>query len=164
MNGASSNRRVASRAALTSAVVLLVGGAAVDSALSAGTRAPARRQQPHPTPAAARALAPSAGEPQLAADSSVPRAVRAAAVAFVRDYGAWSAGTLAEIPPRDASAGVIRALELAGRRGTRPASEQAASVRLGPAGAGRYVATSAIGNFLVGQIDSRWAAISLPGD
>jgi hypothetical protein len=107
---------------------------------------------------------PAPGEPELASSSSAPSRSRLAAVRFVRDYALWSAGRRAAIPGRDATRRVIRLLEHEGRQAAVPAAEAVDSVRIAPAGSRRYIATSAIGNFLVGTRGSRWLVVSLPGD
>jgi hypothetical protein len=104
------------------------------------------------------------GEPQLPARFTAPGALATAAARFVRDYAAWEAGRLPTLPGRDAAARVIELLEHAGRHGLGAIADLRASVRLAFAGAGRYVVTSAVGNFLLGQRGSRWLVVSVPGD
>jgi hypothetical protein len=87
-----------------------------------------------------------------------------AAVRFVREYALWSAGRLAAIPGRDATRRVIRLLEQERRHPSVAAAKAVASVRIAPARDGRYVVTSAVGNFLISGRGSRWRVVSLPGD
>lgn len=169
MSSSSSGGILARRAALTVAVIGLVGGAAVASTLGAGSRPVSRRSQPRwsslpVVPASTASPSPYGGEPELPRGSSVPRIVWRAAVGFVRDYEAWSAGRLAAIPRGDATARMIRVLGRAGRLGGRFSPSEVGSVRIAPAGIQRYVVTSVVGNFLVGRSGSRWLVISLPGD
>lgn len=104
------------------------------------------------------------GEPFLPRHAGVAPAPWRAAVRFVRDYSAWSAGRLAAIPAEDATERVIWLLEQTGRNGTGATADRVTSVRMAPAGANGYVVTSAIGNFLIGRRGSRWLVVSLPGD
>jgi hypothetical protein len=156
----------AQRAALSVVAVGLVGGAAVASTLSAGSEPPARRPQPpsRAAPAQLRPPSPYGGEPELPPRSHVPPAAFAAAVRFVRDYEAWSAGRLAAIPRGDATVRVIRLLEQAGRLPGQFSPRWVGSLRIATVGIDRYVVTSVVGNFLVGRIRSHWLVVSLPGD
>jgi hypothetical protein len=107
--------------------------------------------------------APYGGEPHLSKDAHTPLGARGAAVTFVRDYALWSHGQLAVIPNAEATRRVVRLLKQNGQQSwiqTIPAKD---SVRIVTAGANRYLVTSAVGNFLVGQRESHWLVISLPG-
>ena len=68
------------------------------------------------------------------------------------------------MPSLDATRRVLGLLEHGGQPGTVDAANAVASVRMARTSLGTYVATSAIGNFLVGRKRSRWLVISLPGD
>src|SRR5437764_11925309 len=96
--------------------------------------------------------------------STASRAPWIAAVRFVRDYAAWEAGRLAMLPSHDATERVIRLVEHAGRRGPGATRDVTRSVRVAASGEHRYVATSALGNFVIGRQGARWMAVSAPGD
>lgn len=153
----------ARRAALTIVVGGLVGGAAVTGTLTASQLPPPRRAPPHRRSHVTLSATPYGGEPVLRPLAVVPAAPGRAAVRFVRDFAAWSAGRLAAIPPEDATARVIGLLTRAGRVPRRVPPRAAASVRIAASAHG-YVVTSAVGNFLVGRIGSRWLVVSVPGD
>jgi hypothetical protein len=95
---------------------------------------------------------------------ALPPAAFAAAVRFVRDYQAWSAGRLAAIPRGDAIGRVTRLLEQAGRLPGQFSPREVGSLGIAPVGIERYVVTSVVGNFLVGRVRLGWLVVSLPGD
>ncbi len=106
---------------------------------------------------------PYEGEPQPA-EGPTARAPWTAAVRFVRDYAVWEAGRLTRLPSRDATKHVIELLEHAGPHRLGATRDAARSVRMAASGEDRYVATSAVGNFLIGRRGARWLAVSAPGD
>jgi hypothetical protein len=110
------------------------------------------------------APAPYGGEPDLPRYARIPPGPRAAAVRFVRDYALWSDGRLAVIPVTDATRRLVWLLKHEGRHSGVLATDAEDSIRIAFAGAGRYLVTSAVGNFLVDQRGSRWLVVSLPGD
>jgi hypothetical protein len=142
---------------------VLVAAAEVAATLTATEAHPPAGRRSATSPARLTS-SPSAGEPQLAARSSVPPRPRLAAVRFVRDYAHWSGGWPAAIPGRDASRRVIRLLEHERRHPAVAAAEAVASVRIAPAGVDRYLVTSAVGNFMIAGRGSRWRVVTLPGD
>lgn len=150
------------RVALMVVAAWLVVSAEVLATLSAAT--PRTRHVTHPMTIVSHSALPYEGEPQLPQHSTAPVAPWKAAVRFVRDYSAWNRGRLGAIPAQDATQRVIRLLEQAGRLSARATADVTRSVRVAPAGAHRYVVTSTIGNFLVGQRGHLWLVISLPGD
>lgn len=155
-------------AVLRRVAVTVVAGALVVAAELAATLSPApvaRPRREHRT-AIARPipLAPAPGEPMLAPTSTVPPAPRSAAARFVHDYALWSSRSVRTISASDATRRVLLMLGNEGTRRVVDVNRAVASVRLAPAPGGRYVVTSAIGNFLVGRQRSRWIVISLPGD
>jgi hypothetical protein len=151
------------RVALTVVAAMLLVAAEVLAALGAATPH-TRHLTLRTTVATHSAPVPYGGEPRLPRDTTAPRAPWTAAVRFVRDYSSWSRGRLAAILAEDATSRVIRLLERTGRDGTAATAGGGGSVRIAPAGAKRYVVTSAIGNFLIGRRGSRWLVVSLPGD
>ena len=157
------NRAIGRRMAVSVVAVGLVAAAEVAATLSATVaQAPTSQRSVHVV--AHVSPPPASGEPQLPESSSILAAPRSAAVRFVRDYALWSSGRLVAIPDEDATRRVIGLLARAGRHAGVRAREAVASVRIAPAGARRFVVTSAVGNFLVGQGGSRWLVVSLPGD
>jgi hypothetical protein len=104
------------------------------------------------------------GEPHLRSASRTASGPWIAAVRFVRDYGRWSDGQLASMPTEDATPRVIRLFDRQGRSTEADFDADAGSVRIAPAGPGRYVVTSPVGNFLVARPGGRWLVVSLPGD
>ncbi len=97
--------------------------------------------------------------------SSSAQAPTVAALRFVRDLQRWGEHRLRVIPAQDATARVVRILTKRGRLAARVDSPAAISVRMAPAGRlGEYVATSVVGNFLVGRRGRDWRVVSLPGD
>jgi hypothetical protein len=148
---------------LTIIAIVLVIAAEVAAAMSSvGTRPPTPFHRNHPVAAATPPTA--SGEPQLPDGAGIPSAPRSAAVRFVRDYTLWSGRERHRIPTGDATSRVIALLTQEGRQNQVPAYEAVASIRMTPDQFGRYVVTSAIGNFLVGRWGPRWLVISLPGD
>jgi hypothetical protein len=139
------------RAAVTAVAGALVVAAEIAAVLSPSPFHHSRRERPI---ASLRAISPvpEPGEPELppAANASLP--ARSAAAAFVRDYALWSSHR-ARTFPGDTTRRVLVTLEHEGRRGAVQATTAAAFLRIAPASAGIYVATSAIGNFLVGRND-----------
>jgi hypothetical protein len=151
------------RAALTVVAAALVAAAEVLATLSATTVHP-QTERRGTTVGARVAAPPYGGEPQLGQGSAVPDGPWMAAVGFVRDYALWSSGRLARIPADDAMPRVIRLLERERRHADVVKDAAVGSVRIAPAGAGRYVVTSAVGNFLLGRHRPGWVVLSLPGD
>lgn len=156
---------IARRVVVTVVAIALVVVGEIVATLSASTahQPPTQHRTHHieqpvvPTPAA--------GEPQLSRGSDAPSAPRTAAVRFVRDYLQWSRGRLASIPANDATLRVIRPLEQEGRGVVVLALARAAvPVAIAPAGSDRFMATTPVGNFLLGRHGSRWLVVSLPGD
>jgi len=148
---------------VTVAAAALVAAAEVLATLSATTVHPQNERRG--TTVGVRVPAPPyGGEPQLGHGSAVPDGPWMAAVGFVRDYALWSSGRLATIPAEEAMPRVIRLLEHDGRHAEVVEGAAVGSVRIAPAGAGRYVVTSAVGNFLLGRHRSGWVVLSLPGD
>ena len=150
------------RAALTIAVAVALVLAA-EALPTLRPPAPHTNHAPHPRKAAIN-QPPYGGEPQPSRDGTAPRAPRAAAVRFVRDYAAWQARRLASLPSHDATERVVRLLERAGRHGPGVSMEVTHSVRMAASGERRYVVTSALGNFSIGRRGPRWLVVSLPGD
>ena len=107
---------------------------------------------------------PYGGEPYLPSASRTASGPWIAAVRFVRDYARWSDRRLAAMPTGDATPRVIRLLDRQRGSTGADAGADAASVRIAPASARRYVVTSPIGNFLVGRRGGRWLVVSVPGD
>jgi hypothetical protein len=131
--------------------------------LSAG--APHTHHASHPrTVAMQKGPKPYRGEPQPSQKSITQHAPWTAAVRFVRDYAAWQAGRLARLPSHDATERVIRLIEDAGRHSVAGTRSITRSIRMAGSGAHRYVATSALGNFLIGRRGSLWLVVSVPGD
>jgi hypothetical protein len=151
------------RVLVTIVAVVLVLAAEIGATLSP-TAASRERPRRAARVGAWASAPPYDGEPRIPSGSNAPAAVQAAASRLVLDYVLWSGGRLRMIPAQDATKRVIRLLEQQ-PKGTRLATSHAVdSVRIAPAGSRRYVATSAIGNFLVGPRGSRWLVVSLPGD
>ncbi|HZO79908.1 MAG TPA: hypothetical protein VFB39_17875 [Solirubrobacteraceae bacterium] len=69
-----------------------------------------------------------------------------------------------EPSPHDATKRMIELLEHPGRHNRGAIDDLTCSVRIGVAGACRYVATSAVGSFLIGWRGSRSLVVSAPGD
>jgi hypothetical protein len=151
------------RLTLTVVAAGLVVAAEGFAMLSAGT--PHTHHASHPrTVAMHKGPKPYGGEPQPSQNSITPQAPWIAAVRFVRDYAAWQAGRLARLPAHDATERVIRLLEHAGRHRLSATTDVTRSIRMAASGEHPYLATSAIGTFLIGRQGSRWMAVSVPGD
>ena len=151
------------RVALTVAAAGLVVAAEVLATLGAATPR-TRHATSRLTVVAHPAPPPYEGEPQLPQHSTAPPEPRKAAVRFVRDYAAWEAGRLSRIPSHNTTERVIHLLESTGRHDPGATRNVTRSVRVAASGEHRYVATSALGNFLIGRRGSHWLVISLPGD
>ena len=159
------DRRSNSFRARRLALTAVAAGLMVAALATLSDAGPHPHHAPHPRKAAAhRASWARGGEPQLSRNSTGPRAPRTAAVRFVRDYAAWEAGRLSMLPSYDATERVIRLLEHAGRYRLRATRDLRRSVRVTAFGEHRYLATSAVGNFLIGRRRSQWLVVSLPGD
>jgi hypothetical protein len=55
-------------------------------------------------------------------------------------------------------------VEHAGRHPLGATTDVTRSVRMAASGEHRYLATSAVGNFLIGRRGSQWLVVSVPGD
>ena len=86
------------------------------------------------------------------------------AVRLVGDYARWTDGRLVAMPPEDATPRVIRLLDRQVRDTGVDLRANPGSVQIAPSGARRYVVTSPVGNFVVGQRGGRWLVVPLPGD
>jgi hypothetical protein len=149
------------------AVTALVAGliAAAEALATLSPEAPHTQRASHlRTAHEHRPSPPHGGEPQPSQDSSAPHGAWIAAVRFVRDYAAWQAGKLARLPSRYATERVIRLLKRTGRQGIGAIAGLTSAVRIAVVGRHRYLATSAVGNFLIGRRKSWWLVTSLPGD
>jgi len=104
------------------------------------------------------------GEPHLPRLSQIAPGPWAAAVRFVGDYARWTDDRLVAMPAEDATPRVIGLLEGQVRDTGADLRADPGSVHIAPSGARRYVVTSPVGNFLVGQRGGRWLVVSLPGD
>jgi hypothetical protein len=153
----------ARRAVLTLAVIASVGGAAVMSSL-----APAPTTVSHTRPLTTRhphsRLKSHAGEPELRRSSRAAPAPERAALRFIRDLQRWAHNRVRTIPAVDATPRIVGLLTRRGRRAAVNSSPLLPLVRMAPAGLHEYVATSVLGNFLVGRRGAHWLIVSLPGD
>jgi hypothetical protein len=148
---------------VTFAVIGSVGGAAVMSSLAPGPPTVSHSRL-RATRSATSRLRSYSGEPELRRSSRVAPAPERAALRFIRDLQRWAQNRLGTIPAVDASPRIVRLITRRGRSAAVTTSHVLPLMRMASAGPAEYVATSVMGNFLVGRRGPHWLVVSLPGD